>query len=420
MFNMSNLFLSVLLLPAFVLAGENQAPRNLTLDQAVLNVLERNPLLKAAGIETEVAAAQMRSARLPTPFNTSIEFENFAGNDSNSGIDVLETTLSLSKVLERGNKSALRGEVAQTNALLLRNDQDAKRLDLLAETTKRFIHIVTNQERLTIAKASLVLAQRTQSVANRRVKAGKSHIAELRKAKIDVAHKTLALQHAEHVLASSRVKLVTLWGEIQPDFTDARADLFSIETARPFDDLVVLLERNPDLVRYATDERLAQTKLKLAESNRRTDIEITGGIRHFNKSDDAGFVLSFDIPLGNSSRASSQVEEAEAQRLHKPYLHKAKHLALHATLFEVYQEIMHAVNAVKVLQETIIPQATRALRDYEKGYAAGRYSFLELTEAQRTLIDSKLEAVMAAADFHRYHIEIDRLTGAGLVAGANP
>jgi cobalt-zinc-cadmium efflux system outer membrane protein len=131
-------------------------------------------------------------------------------------------------------------------------------------------------------------------------------------------------------------------------------------------------------------------------------------------------VLSFDIPLGNSSRASSQVEEAEAQRLHKPYLHKAKHLALHATLFEVYQEIMHAVNAVKVLQETIIPQATRALRDYEKGYAAGRYSFLELTEAQRTLIDSKLEAVMAAADFHRYHIEIDRLTGAGLVAGANP
>ncbi len=417
---MRNWFLSVLLLPAFVMAGENPAHSNLTLDQAVLNVLERSPMLKAAGIESEAAATQIRSASLPTPFSTSIEFENFAGNDSNSGVDVLESTLSLSKVLERGNKATLRGDVAQTNALLLRNKQDAKRLDLLAETTKRFIHVVTGQERLTIAKESLTLAQRTQKVANRRVKAGKSHIAELRKAKIDVAHKSLALEHAEHKLASSRVKLVTLWGETQPDFTDAKAELFSIEPTRPFDHFVHLLERNPDLVRYSTDERLAQTKLKLAESSRLTDIEITGGIRHFNKSDDAGFVLSFGLPLGSSSRAASQIEKAETMRLHKPYLYEANKLALHATLFEVYQEIQHAVNAVKVLQKTIIPQATRALRDYEQGYTAGRYSFLEFTEAQRTLIDSRLEAVMAAADYHRYHIEIDRLTGAGLATGANP
>ena len=72
---------------------------------------------------------------------------------------------------------------------------------------------------------------------------------------------------------------------------------------------------------------------------------------------------------------------------------------------------------------SIIPQATSVLKDYEKGYAAGRYSFLELTEAQNTLIESRLEAIMTAADYHRYQIELDRLTGAGLnnesTSGAN-
>ena len=76
------------------------------------------------------------------------------------------------------------------------------------------------------------------------------------------------------------------------------------------------------------------------------------------------------------------------------------------------------MDAVTVLRNTIIPLAEEALRDYEKGYTAGRYSLLELNVAQRTLLDSRLELVTAAADYHRYRIEIDRLTGAGLMAGA--
>ena len=71
------------------------------------------------------------------------------------------------------------------------------------------------------------------------------------------------------------------------------------------------------------------------------------------------------------------------------------------------------------MRNKIIPQAEEALRDYEKAYAAGRYSFLELTEAQQMLIDLKMEAITAAANYHRYLVEIDRLTAADLTAGAD-
>ncbi len=54
------------------------------------------------------------------------------------------------------------------------------------------------------------------------------------------------------------------------------------------------------------------------------------------------------------------------------------------------------------------------LRAYEKGYRAGRYSLLELIQAQETLLNARQEAIMAAASYHRYRIEIERLTGTGL------
>ena len=106
--------------------------------------------------------------------------------------------------------------------------------------------------------------------------------------------------------------------------------------------------------------------------------------------------------------------------LRDPFVYEQRYLLLYSTLFELHQEIKHAIDAVTALRKTIIPQAKQALKDYEKGYAAGRYSFLELTEAQQLLIDLKLEMVIAASDYHRYHIEIDRLTGAGLSTGDAP
>jgi len=406
-------------------ATNNITFNKLTLDQAIINVLERSPMLKAADYESKAAAARIRTAQQSPRFQGSIALENFAGSGLHSGSDLLETTLRLSKVLELGDKAKLRGELSYNKAMLLRNEQDSKRLDLLAETTKRFIEVITDQQRLVNANDSIDIAIRTKQVVEKRVKAGKSATAELRRAKIALARSELKLDHAKHRLDSTRLKLATLWGESpreesQISFSTAVANLFDIEQAESFESLVTLLERNPDLVRFATEKRLAQSQTLLARSSAQSDMEITGGLRHFNFTDDTALVLSLNIPFGSSSRARSNIEEAEMMALRDPHVYQQRRLTLYAILFELHQEIKHAIAAVTTLHETIIPQAEQALQDYEKGYAAGRYSFLELTEAQKLLLDLKLELVIAASDYHLYHIEIDRLTGAGLATGVSP
>ncbi len=394
------------------LAGERVEA--LTLDQAIINVLERSPVLKAADFESKAAAERIRIAQQSPRYRGSIELENFAGTGSFGGIDELETTLSLSKVLELGNKAELRGELSRNKAMLLRNEQDAKRLDLLAETTKRFIEVITDQQRLLNENNSIKIAKRTKQAVEKRVRAGKSPTAELRRAKIVLARSQLKREHAAHRLEISRLKLATLWGEKQVSFVVAVAKLFEIEPAKPFSVLANLLERNPDLVRFATEKRLAQSRTVLAKSTARSDMELTGGLRHFNDTADAALVLSLNIPFGSASRAQSNIKEAEMLALRDPLVYEQQYLSLFTTLFELHRELIHSIDAVTALQKSIIPQAEKALKEYEKAYAVGRYSFLELTEAQQLVIDLKLEIVIAASDYHRYKIEIDRLTGAGL------
>ena len=310
--------------------------------------------------------------------------------------------------------------MAANEAVVLRHQQDAERLDILADTARRFIQVIHDQEHLAIVDASLDLARQTERAVSRRVSAGKSATVELSRARIALARMQLEVEHARHSLESSRVKLVSLWGDTAPRFSNARADLYNVSGPAPFEELARLLENNPDLVRFTSEQRLAETRIQLARSRRSADIEIGGGVRHFNALDDTGLVVSVAVPFGNRSRATPAIEEAEWLQQSSPHQLARKRLELHTLLFEVDQEIRHQIQAVTALRGTIIPLAEQAMRDYEKGYAAGRYSLLELNVAQRTLLDSRLELLTAAANYHRHRIEIDRLTGAGLAKGATP
>jgi cobalt-zinc-cadmium efflux system outer membrane protein len=235
-----------------------------------------------------------------------------------------------------------------------------------------------------------------------------------------VARAEIELEHAEHQLAVSRLRLAAAWGDTELRFGKAEANLFALNKVEDFENLQRLLEQNPDLVRFATAQRLAEARMRLARADRRPNIDLAGGIRYLNDSDDAALVLSASMPLGSRRRAAPAIEESEILALAEPLAFEQRRLELHTTLFEIHQELLHSRTAVQTLRQRIIPEAERALRDLEKGYALGRYSFLELLSAQRTLLDARLEAVSTAADYHRYHLEIERLTGASLTTGATP
>ena len=393
---------------------------SITLSQALARVLESNPQLEAADFDSRAAAERIRQQSQSTPYTVGVELENFAGSGDISGARGLETTLSLGRVLELGGKPQRRGEVARLEAGLLRHDQDAQRLDLLAETARRFLALARVQAERELAQRRVALLERTAQAVEQRHRLGKTSAAELARARIDLARAELALEETDHLLGNGRRRLAVLWGAFEPDFAQVRADMFRLDAEPDFTTLESIIDNNPAIARLATSERLGEARLLLARTRARPDLELSAGVRHFNETDDAGLVLSLRMPLGSAGRSSAYVSESEALAKREPLLAQNQRLALHATLYGLHQELLHARDRFETYRKRVIPGAEQAVADYGEGYAAGRYSLLELSAAQTTLLEARGEMLSAAIEHHAARIEIDRLVGAGPVKEATP
>ncbi len=393
-----------------VLAAEPDA--SLTLGQAIARVLETNPQLQAADFDARAAAARIRQQTQSTPYEVGMELENFAGSGSVSGTREMETTLSLGRVLELGDKPYRRAEVARLEAGVLRHDRDAQRLDLLAETARRFLTLARVQAERELARQRVGLMQDTLKSVEQRHRVGKAPAAERSRVQIDVARAELVLEETDHLLNNGRRQLAVMWGAFEPEFGIVQADIFNLSAEPDFAILDQSIERNPAIARLATQARLSEARVLLARTRARPDLDLRAGVRHLNGPDDVGLMLSLRMPLGSAGRSGAYTNEAEALAAREPLLAQDQRLALRATLSELHLELVHARDRFETYRNRIIPAADRAESDYRQGYAAGRYSLLELNAAQNTLLEAQMEALSAAADHHAVRLEIDRLIGA--------
>jgi cobalt-zinc-cadmium efflux system outer membrane protein len=408
---------ALMLCTEFAFANAVGSP--LTLAEAIARVLEHSPQLKAADFDTRAAAQRVRQQSQASPYELGVDMENLAGSGDFSGTDRLETSLSLGRVLEAGNKVQRRSEIATLEAGVLRYEQDARRLDLLAETAQRFLTLARVQAERGLAAEHVELMQHTLQSVEQRYRIGKATAADRSKARISLAQAELALEETDHQLINGRRELSVMWGDFHPDFETAQADIFSLGTEQDFAYLDRHIENNPAVVRLATEQRLSKARLLLALSRARPDLDLRAGVRHLNGPDDVALVLSMNMPLGSAGRARPYVDEAEAVVEREQLSAQEQRLALRATLSALHQELLHARDRFEIYRETIIPEAEKALQDYRKGYAVGRYSLLELTAAQEKLLESRLEYLSSAADHHGTRIEIDRLIGTAPLNGAS-
>ena len=406
-----------LLCCVFVLNASAQEPVDqggLSLDQTIIQVLENNPVLKVADYEALALAARMRGALQPPADRINMSIENFAGTGETVAIRGVETTLSLSRTLERGNKAERRGEVVAGEAQLLLTRKDLDRLNLLADTAQQFLHVATDQERLRLVEQAIELIRMTEATVREGIRSGKTAEVEQQRVIIDLANHELEQEYIRHELETSRVQLSTLWGDRQAGFTRVEADIFQIDTLPDFTVLTALLDQNPEITRHLKAADLARARIRLMQSKTTPDIEVSAGLRYLGSSNDVAAMLWASIPLGSSARAQPGIEEAESMAQIEPLNLEQQRLDLYATLFQIFQEMKHSREAVGVLNETIIPAATKMLADYESGYQLGRYSLQELIQVQQLLHTARSRLLEMASAYHSHRIEIDRLTGAQL------
>lgn len=388
----------------------------LTLREAVRASLAANPDLAGFAFALRAQDARTDAAGLRPAPTVTLGVENVLGSGELAGVKAAEATFSLAQVIELGGKRAARIAAARFEREGIGVEQQAAQLDVLAEVTRRFIHVAADQEQIALTRTATELARQTLAAVEQRVNAAKAPDAELHRARITLARALVEQEHAEHELLTSRRQLAAMWGEADPQFGAVTADLYAMPAPASFATLVARLQANPDFLRFATEARLRDAEIRLAQSRRAPDLELSGGVRRLEGVDEQAFVLGFSMPLFAGRQAAPAIAEAEARRGRTDAQRQAAAIRAQAQLFELYQELKHAIAETALLRDQVLPEMEQALRTTRHAYERGRYGYLEWVEAQREFIAIRRSLIEAAANAHQYRTEIERLTGEPIAA----
>lgn len=402
------------------LAPEGPAP--LTLPEALQRTEARHPLF-ASWRERErvLQGRRVQAALRPSP-EVSVEVENVLGSGSHAGLSAAETTLGLSQLIERGALRDGRIEAATAEQALLRDEFEIARLDQRAEVARRFVHVLSDQAQLALTREATQLAQDTLAEVERRVRAARSPLAEASRAQVALERARLEEEHAEHELLSSRRHLAAASGSMEVDFGLAQGELLELPEVASFETLLVQVQSAPDLIRYASETRLRESELRLVQARQARPLTLSAGLRRLEERDDLGLVFSASLPLFGAARVQGQAQEAQARVAQLGPDRAQALLKQQAQLYALWQELQHARVEHEAQRDRVVPAMERALRQTEDAWRRGRYSLLELREAQSEWLAQRRHLIRSATEFHQHHLDIQRLTGARapVLASGNP
>jgi cobalt-zinc-cadmium efflux system outer membrane protein len=375
--------------------------------------LDRNPDLKAFGYEIEAQAGRVQQAGARPGPEVGVLVENALGNGAHRDFDAAETTLSLGFVLERGARER-RIRHANAGADLLSTEATIRRLDLAAETARRFIAVLEGQSQVQQTGIATRLGEQALLAVQGRVRAAKVPPAEEARARAQLARLQLDGEHAEHELLAARRRLAALWGRSEAEYGEAAGDLASLPALEPFESLRARLQLNPDFARLVSEKRVREAELQLAEMRRRPPWHVTAGVRRFEADGDHAFMVGLTMPLSRRDYVRGAMAEARASSAAVDARSDALRVQLDAELFTLYQELRHAYAEVATLAKEVVPRMEEAQQQSRIAYERGRYSYIEWAAAQRDLLDARRALLEASANVHRHRIEIERLTGGSL------
>jgi cobalt-zinc-cadmium efflux system outer membrane protein len=389
------------------LVGDGQM---IGLNEAVARTLARNPELVAFGHQFQAQDGRVLQAGLAPNPELSLTVENVLGTGEFTGIDGAETTLSIAWVLEHGVRQR-RIETARAGISLLDVEADIMRLDAAAETARLFLSCLSNQAQMINAGEAVRLAQETVGAVNKRVQAGKSPQAELARARAELARLKLNQEDFEHELLSASRRLAAQWGETGPGLKRVNGEILSLPITDSFETLKTRIDRNPDIARFLSKQRVDEAELRLAEAQRRQNWRVSVGVRRHEITDDEALLANLTVPLMLRNRNQGRIAEAQANLAQTNADAIAARIRNETLLFVIFQELQHSLHRAKTFRDDVIPQLEQALADTRNAYELGRYSYFEWYTVQKDMLEARRALVEASVDAHKNTIEIERLTG---------
>ena len=401
-------FSAVLLLIIFSHSSRSaeltEPPKLLRLEVALGLAMGANPEISVALREQEATeGARIQAGVRHNPYISS-EIQD-------TRRDTRQITLQFNQEIELGNKRESRLALADILYTKATAELDALKATIHANTVNAFYEVLVAQERLALSKSSFEVANAAVNAATKRVNAGKSSPVEETKSNIAASSAKIELNQSNSQLNSARKRLSALWGNPFPVFEQAYGDVENIPLVPSFENLLALLENAPAIGIANLEVSARGGSTKLARSQSTPNITISAGIVHNNELGLNQALIGLSVPIPLFDRNQGNVQEAVSLQYKAQDELIALKTQLATKLAGEHERLSVARLSAISLREEILPGAQNAFEAANKGFNAGKFNFLDVLDAQRTLFQAKSQYIQVLLDAHQAIAEIESILG---------
>ncbi|WP_174990184.1 TolC family protein [Pandoraea aquatica] len=384
----------------------------LTLEQAMRLALENNIALRLARREIDAqSGALLQAGARPNP-DFSVTQEDFR-RDSRT------TTAQLTQPIELAGKRGYRIEAAAAAQRVATLDAQSSEVAIRSEVIARYFETLAATELVTLASETAKIAEETHIAAKRRVQAGKVSPVDEGRAEIAANNASIELATAQAALTRTRARLAQSLGIADTTLPGTlQGNLETLPRLPALSSLSNALDSTPT-VQSASEEIVRRTALSRLESAQRVpDVSVTLGLKRVTDSgrtDNQAVVgLSIPLPIFDTRRGASMEAAQRAEMARDAYAGVRQQQQ--AALLSANAEFVSTREASLRLRDQILPQAQSAYDATRRGFLLGKFGFLDVLDAQRTLAQARSQYINAVANVYNAYAAVSVAVG-GTVDG---
>ncbi|MCP8348658.1 outer membrane efflux protein [Pseudomonas sp. 1239] len=378
--------------------------QSISLPQALSTAMDANPDLAAARQEIGIAdGARKQAGLIPNP---EISYDVEDTRRSNS-----QTTVTLSQTLELGGKRGARVEVATYGQTVAQLELDRRVNGLRADVVQAFYAALRAQTGLDLAKQSLELTERGLRVVDGRVRAGKSSPVESTRAQVQLAEAKLQVRRAETEKANAYQQLSQITGSSVTVFDRLDSPTLSPGVPPQTEELLSKLDQTAEMRQAVVQIDKSDASLGAERAQRIPNLTVSVGSQYDRSVRERINLVGLSMPLplfdrnqGNILSASRRADQARDQR-------NAVELRLRSETQTALNQWTTAMQEVESYDKTILPSAQQAVETATRGFEMGKFGFIEVLDAQRTLILARGQYLDSLAAATNARAQVERVYG---------
>lgn len=324
------------------------------------------------------------------------------------GTTLAETTYEISQTVELGKRSS-RMRKAETETDVLRRDYEIALINVVADVKRAFVNFLSAAKKLELNREAHKIATLLATAVSDRVAAGAVSPIEETRAKVALAVSLADVERTGGEVETTRRELAAAMGESTPSFDLPSGDLDENLSVPAADNVAERIAATPEMTRWAAERDRREAALKAERTLAVPDVTLKGGIKRVKETSANTFVLGLSVPLPLFNRNQGAIREAEAQRAKVDVERKATEVLLHSQVGQRVAALAAAAREVSLLRQDALPGAQSAYDSVSEGYRLGKFRYLDVLDAGKSLIETRLRYLDAITALNVARVDLERL-----------